>query len=195
VPAAGLVSARRDVLHDRVQLPRIYFGMHAPAYGHDAWYAADLLATALTEGKASVMYEDLVYQRRLAQDVGAYVYPTEASGIFLLVATAQPGVAPERLEEALSEHLERVASEPLAEEHLERARNQLLTQHYGRWQTLEQRANMLSHFATFFDDPAAAASEAGRYRSVSAEQVLAFAAQYLRPAQRATLTVVAEGNE
>lgn len=192
VPAAGLSSARRGALHDRVQLPRIYLGMHTPAYGQDAWYAADLLCTALSEGKASVLYEDLVYRRRLAQDVGAYVYPTEESGLLLMVATARPGVEPERLEAALGEHLDRVAREPLAEEHLERARNQLLTQHYGHWQTLEDRANMLSRFATFFDDPAAATDEAGRYRRASAEHVLAFAHDHLKPTQRATLTVLGE---
>lgn len=190
VPAARLDGERREIQPDDVQMPRIYMAFNSPAYGDDRWYAADLLSTALSGGKASPMFEDLIYRRRLAQDVGCYVFPTEVTATFVIIATAKPGVAPEELERAVSEHLERAASEPLAEADLERSRNQRLADHYGQLQALDRRADLLSLFTTFFDDPAGAIREVERFQAVSPEDVRTFAAEHLGPQQRAVVTVV-----
>ena len=190
VPDTRLDGASREVMDDDVQMSRVYMAYHAPPVGDDDWYAADLLAAALTGGKSSLMYEDLVYRRRLAQDVGCYVFPTEVTATFALIATAKPGVDPEQLEEAMLEHLARAATEPLAAEHFDRAVNQRLTDHYGQLQTLDRRADLLSLFTTFFDDPASVARQVDRYRAVRPEDVSAFASERLGPEQRAVVTVV-----
>ncbi len=183
---------RRVILADGVQLPRVYLAFCGPSYGKAGWYAADLLATALSDGRSSVMYEDLVYHRQLAQDVGCFVLPTEAMATVAVIATARPEIDPEALEAALCEHLERAAREPLADCRLERARNRLLTAHYSQLQTLDRRADLLSHFTTFFDDPTRVAGEAGAYQQLTAEDLVAFAAQYCGSRQRAAVTVVPE---
>ncbi len=193
VPQAGLEGERREVQGDEVSLPRVYLAYHAPPYGDERWYAADLLCTALAEGKSSLLYEDLVYRRRLAQDVGCYVFPTEVTATFAVVATAKPEVPPEALEEALTEHLERAAREPLAAAHLERARNRLLTVHYSQLQTLDRRADLLSHFTTFFDDPGRLVEEGGFYQRLDAGDVQRFAAEHLSGRRRVVVTVVPNG--
>ncbi len=190
VPEARLDRELRETLADDVQLPRLYMAFHAPAYGTDGWYAADLLAAALADGKSSLMYEDLVYRRRLAQDVGCYVFPTEATATFAIVSTAKPGVDPGALEAALDAHLARAAARPLEAEHFERARNQRLTDHFGQLQTLDRRADLLSMFTTYFDDPAGVVREVERYRSIRPGDVTAFAADRLRSDRRAVVTVV-----
>lgn len=191
VPESSLHKARRDVLADRIQLPRVYVAAHASHYGTDSWLAADLLTTALAGGKTSLLYEDLVYRRRWAQDVSAYVYPTESAAMIVLASTARAGVDIDRLEGALHEHLDRVIESVVDDEHLDRARDQHLTDFYGRWQTLERRADMLSRSATFLGDPAIALAETDRYRSIDRESVRAFAESHLGFDQRAVLTVVA----
>ncbi len=181
--------AGRAVLDDQVALSRVYLGFVAPPLGADAWYAGDLWTTAMCSGKASPLYEDLVYRRQLAQDVGCYINPTESAATVTVVATAQPDVEVARLEAALAEHLERSATEPLAEHHLERARNQLLCEHYERFQELDHRADLLGQFTTYFDDPAAAARQHERYQQCSAEDLAAFVATYCPAAHRTAVTV------
>ncbi len=190
VPPSRLDEERREVMDDNVQMPRVYMAYHAPAIGDDRWYAADLLAAALTGGKSSLLYEDLVYRRRLAQDVGCYVFPTEVTATFAVISTAKPGVDPAELEAALVEHLARAATEPLAAEHFERALCQRLTEHYGQLQTLDKRADLLSLFTTYFDHPAGLARQVERYRAVTPGDVTAFADQRLGTGQRAVVTVV-----
>ncbi len=193
VPANRADGERRELMADDVQMPRVYQAYNPPPIGADAWYAADLLAAALTGGKSSLMYQDLVYRRRLAQDVGCYVFPTEVTATFTVISTAKPGVDPAELEAALDEHLARAAAEPLAPEHFERALNQRLTSHYSQLQTLDRRADLLSLFTTYFDDPAGLARQVERYRAVTPDDVTAFAGQHLGPGRRAVVTVVPRG--
>jgi predicted Zn-dependent peptidase len=197
-PAVEAVRPRvegplREVQEDDVQLPRIYMAFAGPAYGERSWYAADLLATVLSDGKSSPLYRDLVYERELAKDVGVYVFPTEVAATFSIISTARPGVEPEVLEAALLEHFEACRRGPLPEAELERARSSLLTSHFSQLQTLERRADRISMFTTYFDAPEAAGREMERYLELGAEDVQEFARGYLDPAKRVVVTVVPRG--
>ena len=185
-----LGGVRREVMFDAVKLPRIYMAWHAPAFGSEDWYSLDLLANAMTAGKSSVMYEDLIYHRGLAQDVTLYASSTEASAQVYLIATARPGVDPERLEAALLEHLAAVSTAPLPEGPLLRARNRLLATHYAELQTLERRADLISELTTYFDDPWRVTSELDRYRIVTPVTVQHAAARWLDPNERVVVTVL-----
>jgi predicted Zn-dependent peptidase len=190
IPAPAPSGQQRQRIEDDVRLPRVYLGHRVPAYGERDWYAADLLTSVLAEGKASVLYEDLVYRRQLAQDVGAYVLPTEIAATCYLVATCKPGVEPEALEEALSEHLERFSSEAVSPATLERSRNHKLTSYYRELQALDGRADRLSELTTYFDDPELLREEPERYLTLDAEDLQSFASRYLQPEQRVVLTFV-----
>jgi predicted Zn-dependent peptidase len=185
-----LAAGVRETLPDDVQLARVYLGFRVPPFGEPGWYAADLLATALTSGKSSLLYHDLVYRRELAQDVSAFVFPTELAATFGVVATARPGVAPAELERALLDRLEESAARPLPDIHLERARNQTQTTYFEQLEVLDQRADLLSLFTTFFDDPGRIEEEPARYLSLDRSDLQRCAAGFLRPEQRATVTVV-----
>lgn len=189
-PPAVISGVSREVQEDDVRLPRVYMGFHSPRFGDDRWYAADLLTNVLADGKSSVLYEDLVYRRRLAQDVGCYVFPTELTATFVIISTAKPDTDPADLEAALLEHLHRAASEPFERRHLDRARNRLLTSHFDQLQTLERRADLLSLFTTYFDDPHLAGETIDRYQRLEAEDLTSFAGEFLRPDRRAVVTVV-----
>jgi predicted Zn-dependent peptidase len=187
VPPGG---ERRAVLEDDVRLPRVYVGFRAPAYGERSWYTADLLAAVLAGGKSSPLYRDLVYGRQIAQDVGASVGPYECGGTFMLVATARPGVSAEELEEALLGHVAAAAGSPPDPDDLERARNRMLTDYYGGLQKLETLADLLSQFATYFDDPAGALTESDRYLDITPDELAGYAADWCAEPERVVVSVV-----
>lgn len=185
-----LEGEQREVIEDDIQLPRIYLGFRAPAYGQRAWYAADLLTRALAGGKSSPLYEDLVYRRQIAQDVSAHVFPTEIAASSYFVATCKPGVAPADLENALSDHLATAAAQLLSDSELERPRNQVLSGYYQGLQPLDRRADLLSEFTTYFDDPDRVSVEPENYLRLTAEDLRGYAASYLGTDQRVVLTFV-----
>lgn len=185
-----LGAEQREIQTDDVKLPRIYMGYHVPSFGSDTWYAADLLSSALSDGKASVLYHDLVYRRQLAQDIGCYVFPTEEAATFAFIATARPGVEPDVLQREIDLHIERLWDQELAPEHLQRAHSRLLTTHHSQLQTVERRADLFSLFTTFFDDPDRINRDHDCYDRVSAEDLRQVAGEFLRPERRAVVTVV-----
>jgi zinc protease len=200
-PLPPLAQASRDILTDRVQLHRLYLAFRTEPFGSAGWWAAAVAANLLADGKSSPLVSDLVVDRQLAQDVSAYVYPTEEVGVFLLVATARPGVEIERLESAIRGHLDGLAKPAPAgspeavarfESELERARRRTLAGIYSELQTLDHRADLLSQYATFFDAPELAFSEAEAYQGVDSAAIRAFAETRLGAANAAVLVVVPE---
>jgi predicted Zn-dependent peptidase len=189
-PLSPLGGERRIVLEDDVRLPRVYIGYRAPAYGHRLWYAADLLAAVLAGGKSSPLYRDLVYDRQIAQDVGASVSPYEKVATCMLVATARPGVDIETLEEALLGYVTAAAATPPSAADRERALNRMLTDYYSGLQKLDSLADLFSQFATYFDDPGGVTAEVDRYLEVTSEEMAEFAAGWCNGAERVVVTVV-----
>jgi zinc protease len=184
-----LSAERREVLRDDVQLARIYLAYPAPAFGEPEWYAADLLTAVLTGGKSSPLYRDLVYIRELAQDVAAYVLPLEIGSTFMVVATAKPDIEPQEVEKVIDEHLASAADGPPPDD-LERARNRLLTAHYDGLQAVEQRADLLSLYTTYFSEPSRLANEMEIYEKLTSEDLARFSRTRLEPDHRVALHVV-----
>lgn len=192
-PAPQVPTLRLEVQPDRVELPRLYLGFRAAPYGSREWYAGALLAETLTGGKSSSWYQDLVYRRQIAQDVGVYTYPTELESTLLVVATCKPGVAVEELESALLEHIHRLRDADPAEDGVDRARFRLLTSAFEELETLDRKADALSQFATYFDDPGRFRREVEEYLELEPASLRDFAQRRLDPACRTQVTVVPEG--
>ena len=184
----------RETMADNVELTRIYHAWALPAYGARAWYAADMLASVLSEGKSSPLYRELVYDRQLAQDVGIYVQPTELASMFLLVATARPEVDPDELERALDDQLAAAAERPPEEAEIERARNHVRVDYLDQLQSFDRRADLLSQLTSYFDEPERLYGELDLYLAIEPAEMQAVAAELLRPESRVALRVVRDGD-
>ena len=59
---------------------------------------------------------------------------------------------------------------------------------------MEAKADLLSHYTTYFDDPGRLGAELAAYESMTPDDLRAFAARHLAPERRAVVTVVPEGS-
>ena len=177
-------------LDDDIQLPRVYMAFRLPTFGEPEWYSADLLSAALTGGKTSPLYRQLVYERQIAQDVSAFVLPTELAASFVVVATGRPDTDLAELEEIVHGAIETVASGKLRSADLARARNKLVTSFSDQLQALDDRADLLSLFTTYFDEPQRITSEIERYLGQSAEDLASVARDRLTPEKAVTIRVI-----
>jgi zinc protease len=98
-------SEQRISIEDRVPQGRVIFAWNTPGLGSTEGDHLDLLSTILGQGKTSPLYKRLVYQERIATDVVAFVWPREIAGMFVVWATAAPGIDLARVEAALDEEL------------------------------------------------------------------------------------------
>lgn len=184
-PTAGV----HEEIEDNVQLPRVFFAHRSPPYGSRQWFAADLLTTALADGKASPLYRELVYRQQKAQGVAAYVYDYELPGALLVVATARAGVSAGELEAALASELD-AALDKLTEADVERARDRLSMAVASQFQALDQRADFLSRHTLFFDRPELALTAERSYDGFSVDELVALGRQLLAQERRIEVTVV-----
>jgi len=184
---------RRETVHDRVPLPRVYVGFRAPVFGDPRLDALDIASQVLSGGKGSRLHKRLVRQERIAQDV-ALVALGFIGGASICAgwATVRPGVSVERVEAALHEELDLLAREPISDDELARARALIETEELAGLSRVEERADRLSMYATLFDDPDLINRTLPRYLSVTAEQIRQVASEVFVPENRVVLTYLPE---
>jgi len=183
----------REVVHDRVPLPRIYLGFRAPVYGDRRLDALEVAGQILAGGKGSRLHRRLVRDERIAQDVALFTLGfIGGASILAGWATVRPGVTVERVEAALHEETERLAVEPVSADELARAFALIESDELGALQRVEERADRLSMYATLFDDPSLINEMLARYLSVTPEKILEVAAATFRPDNRLVLTYLPE---
>jgi predicted Zn-dependent peptidase len=189
-----LGGERREVVPDRVPLPRIHWAFRGPLFGDPRLDALDLAGQILAGGKGSRLHRRLVRDEQLAQDV-AFFSMGLIAGASLTAgwATARPGVDLVALETAYWEELERMAREPVSDDELARAKALTEADELGALQRVDEKADRLSMYATLFDDPGMVNSILDRYLSTTAEQIQAVCRDVFRPDNRYVLTYLPAG--
>jgi predicted Zn-dependent peptidase len=183
----------RETVYDKVPLPRIYLGFRAPVYGDRRLDALEVAGQILAGGKGSRLHRRLVRDERIAQDVALFTLGfIGGASIQAGWATVRPGVTVERVEAALHEEIERLATDPVSADELARAFALIESDELGALQRVEERADRLSMYATLFDDPSLINEMLGRYLAVTPEAILEVAAATFRPDNRLVLTYLPE---
>ncbi len=172
--APAITQAKRVTVTDTVELPRVYKAwLTAPIFSPgDA--EADLLGHILGGGPASRLYQKLVHEKQIAQDVAAFNQSLMLGSVFMIRATARPQVTIEDLEKALDEELEAIQREGPLPEEVERARNSSQANHVfaleeaGGMNGLADRLNTYNHY---LGDPGYLGQDLARYEAVSIADV------------------------
>jgi predicted Zn-dependent peptidase len=191
---ATLGSEIREIVPDRVPLPRLFWGFRAPVYGNARLDALDLAGQILAGGKGSRLHRRLVRDERLAQDVALFSMGfTGGASVTAGWATARPGTDLGQLEAAFWEELERLGREPISADELDRARALTEADELGALMRVDERADRLSMYATLFDDPDLINQMLPRYLSVTADDIQRVSAEVFRADNRVVLTYLPAG--
>jgi len=174
---------------DDVQVPRVYLTWRGPSAFTAEEPALDALGSILGDGKSSRLYKRLVYDEKIAQDVRAGFQGQQIGGEFGIIATAKPGVDPKRLVAEISEEVAKIAGTAPTQNELERAVNAREASFLNGLEPTMQRAIQLASYDVQAGDPDYFAKDLARRRAVTAQQVQAAAAKYLKPNARVVLTI------
>ena len=193
-PAAAV--ARRLLLEDRVELPRLYLMWPSPALFSADDAVLDVAADVVANGRTSRLYRTLIHDRRRAAELGAGQGSRELGSLFQVVATAAPGVPLEELRSSVMAELERLATIGPSDAELERARVQAEASFQYRLQTLGGfggKADQLNAYNIYMGSPAYFQQDLDRYLRVTPGDVKSAVTQYLRPDRATALSVVPTG--
>jgi len=177
----------REHVRSSVPLPRVIMAARIPTFADPSFPVAEVTAAVLGTGKASRLYRRLVRERKVATDVVTYAFPllTGASMLFLW-ATGYPGSEPQELEDALAGELNALAR--AGDDEVRRAVTLTETHLVRSIERVGDRADLLSMFALYFDEPERLNEEIDRLRAVTVADVRSFSARYFGPDNRAVLT-------
>ncbi|HET9852277.1 MAG TPA: pitrilysin family protein [Candidatus Limnocylindrales bacterium] len=179
----------REVVPDRVPLPRIHWGFRGPLFGDKRLDALDLAGQILAGGKGSRLHRRLVREEHLAQDVAVFSMGLVAgASITAGMATARPGVDLIQLETAFWEELERMGREPVSDDELARAKALTEADELGALQRVDEKADRLSMYATLFHKPEMINDILPRYLSTTAEEIQAVCRDVFVKNNRVVLT-------
>jgi predicted Zn-dependent peptidase len=179
----------REVVPDRVPLPRIHWGFRSPIFGDPRLDALDLAGQILAGGKGSRLHRRLVRDEELAQDVSFFSMGlVGGASVTAGMATARPGVDLVVLETAFWEELEKMGNEPVSDDELARAKALTEADELGALQQVAEKADRLSMYATLFDDPGMINKILPRYLSTTTEQIQAVCRDVFTPDNRLVLT-------
>ncbi|HKW91873.1 MAG TPA: pitrilysin family protein [Methylomirabilota bacterium] len=142
------IDERRLVVRkEGAQLPIVNIAWHVPNHTSADAPALELLSTVLSEGRASRLYQRLVYEKRMVLGAGGdYSYFSLDPALFWFYATPLPGQTAEAVEQALMAEVERLKQEPVPEEELARARNQIEAGFVWQEDSVFSRASLLGRF-------------------------------------------------
>ena len=184
VAAVTLPGPRRiTVVDPNIELERLSFVFHSPAFFADGDAEMDLVAAVLTEGKTSRLYKRLVYEERLASDVSAFQQSMALGSLFQIDVTAAPGVSLEALEKAVWEELLRLRTEGPRVEELKRIVNRIETQRIADLESVAERADLLNFYQFWYGHPDGLAQDLARYRNITFDAVRMWADRILQRRQ------------
>ena len=177
-PPAPAPANRRIVIEQPAQQAQILVAGLGPRMSDPDYAAVKVLSTVLGGGMAGRLFSELRDKQALAYTASSYFDPMHDPGALILYLGTAPDNAT-RAEEALRKEIERIRTEPITAEELQRAKGYLL----GNYE-MDRRTNARqAWYLAFYEIQSVGQGYADRYRraveAVTTADVLRVARAYL----------------
>jgi predicted Zn-dependent peptidase len=177
------------VTNEPVPLPAIFWAYRMPPDGTREAFAFDLLTDILSTGQSSRLYRSLVYEKKCASEVSAYVDLREMPGLVWFYAVGnEPNEQVTVMEEALEEILSSVRDNGVNEEEIAKAKNKAEMRAVAGRVRIATKADILAHSYMFYHDTNKVNTLLELQQSITAEDIIRVAREYLRPEKRCSVT-------
>jgi zinc protease len=181
---------RRAVVEEAWPLPAVVVAYHITYDGHPDSYPLHILEKILSDGDSSRLYRSLVYEQQVALAAFADAKLIEDPNLFYAVAIVQPGRDSADVLDRLQAEVDRVKTDGVTEEELDRAKRQFARDYILGRETVRQKALQLGHAVVIHDDIRTADGEFDLFQRVTRDDVRRVAQTYFTPESRLLLTVL-----
>ena len=180
---------RAEIIFDAS--PAMIIGFHKPNPPAYDDYIFDVLETILAAGRTSRLYNLLVKQMQVAESVSAYnglpaaLYPN----LFVIFASPRHPHTNAELENIILRELEKLKTEPVTEEELTRAKNQLRMNYIKSLDSNARIASVLSYYEVLLGDYRYFSDYLKNIDKVTAQNIQNTATNYLKKENRTIATL------
>ncbi len=177
---------RREVVRgESVPLPAAFWSYRIPPDGSRDALALDLLTDVLASGQSSRLYRKLVYEKKAASEVSAYVDVREMPGLAWFYGVGNTPEADISTVEALMEEvIATVRDGGITDEELTKVKNRTEKRAAAGRVSVFSKAEMLAHAHLFWHDTNRYNTILEDYLSITKEDIVRVARTYLVPEKR-----------
>ena len=179
-------AAKKLEVHANVPLDALYKCWHIYPRMDHRYYVADLITEVLGGGGSSRLFQSLVKEKKLFSNIECYHFGTIDAGLLAIEGKLVKGVKMEEAEAAISEELDKIKSEKVSEEELQKVKNKTESMIAFEDMSLMNRANSLAMYE-LLGDASLMNTELDRYNAVTVDEILAESRQIFREENSSTL--------
>jgi len=176
------------VVEDNVPMTAVFLAAHVPGYINSELLDVEIATSILGSGKSSLLYNELVSNRRIASGAGAFVDRRANSSLLTIYAyAADPTVSGDQLADAVHETL---CHADVTQRHLDAAVNKLRTSHAAEIMKANGVADSVAWTTLFWNDPERMNTILDDYRKVTLDQISALRSEICQAEQLTRLDIV-----
>ncbi|MRR15754.1 MAG: insulinase family protein [Deltaproteobacteria bacterium] len=166
--------------------PSLLIGYHKPTAPDADDYTFDVLEAILGKGRTSRLYSKLVLQMQIADSIGVSngVPATRYPNLFVISARPRHPHTNDELQTAILRELETIKNQPVSDQELAKAKNQLKMDYIKSLDSNSELASILSYYELLLGDYRYFSNYVSRIEKVTALDLQRTAAKYLRTENR-----------
>jgi zinc protease len=187
-------AVARKEIPSKFDVPRLMLGFNTVAVGHNDDYVFDLMNLVLSSGKTSRLHRKLVEGERVAAQVDSSNNAGRYPGWFGVDVEALPGKDRKTIERLVFAELKKLASEPVTEAELARARRSLVASFIFGNESVHGLADQISNAVTNADLDYLT-TYLDRVLAVTPADIQRVAARYLREESAVVVWSVPDGDK
>ena len=115
-------GAKRVVVYKETEVEMLALTYHIPNFQHKDQPALSAISEILSSGKSSRLYQSLVNEKRLANQIYAYNMENIDPGLFIFMAVCNPGVSAEEAEKEILSQIEELKTKRVDDKELEKVK-------------------------------------------------------------------------
>jgi zinc protease len=178
-------------VHANVPLDAFYKAWHIYPRMDHRYYVTDLITEILSGGGSSRLFQALVKEKKLFSNIECYHFGTVDAGLLAIEGKLVKGVKMEDAEMAVSEELEKLKKESVAQSELEKVKNKTESLMAFEDMSLMNRAGSLA-FYELMGDAALINTELERYNKVTIEDIMQESNKIFREENSSTIWYMAK---
>ncbi len=188
------VQTAPRLLEDKGAYPSsvLYLAWRMDSRNGPDYYAYDLLSDALSLGRSSILYQQLVKVRKICAHADAYITGSEDEGLFIIELRPSAGYDLDAIEAALWEELKPLQDAPIGERTLDKLKNKNESTVAFANTSCAQKATNLAYYESL-GDAGMMNTEADRINEVTADDIMRVARK-LTPGNVNTLRLVSDAS-
>ncbi|HKU40551.1 MAG TPA: pitrilysin family protein [Polyangiales bacterium] len=189
-PAPQTAERRESMVDPLAELPAFHISYHIPKDREPDHYPLEMLAAVLGDGESSRLYQKLVKEKEILQEIQVSTDGRRGPDLFSFWAICAEGKDPEAARKLILDELKNIATKGITPRELDKAKNRMRSEFVFGLESNLSRASRLAEFETFHGDAKLLMTELARYTAVTAEDVKRVAGQYFAPTNRTILDVL-----